>query len=202
MRLTKSIKDTIVNAALVKAGIPDLLEDLRVKRASWAEAVRIDSFGGQEGADKVDTAIKKIKDITQTLPKGVTRSTLPVRVEAGMYINCGGISVRARFNGVFNYQSETPSVFKPCMEHTLKVGHPLVAEFHALEEAAAAISDKASLVRANVGAILSNVTTDTALLKMWPAAVELLPKEEATQAKVPAVLTSDINALLNLPSKD
>lgn len=202
MRLTKQVKESIVGAALAKAGILELRDTLRLKRAEWVERVRVESFGGPAGAAKVDAAIAQIKAIVQTLPEGVTSSALPVRIESSMYVNCGGISLRPRFNGLLSYVGGIPSVCKPCMDCTLKADHPLVAEFHALEREATELSSKVELITANVCAVLEGVHTDTALLKVWPEAAELLPTATTTPAKAPAVLTSDLNKLINLPSKD
>lgn len=42
--------------------------------------------------------------------------------------------------------------------------------------------------------------TDNQLLKVWPEAAELMPKE-TKKVQLPAVQTADLNALIGLPSE-
>lgn len=199
MRLTDEIKHQIIKAAAVKAGIP-AEEALRLRRVDWAEAVRVDSLGGKEGAEAVDKAIEQIKAITKALPEGVTTGYQPINVDSDFYLNCGGISLRPRFNGTFGYDSCHEAVRKPCRSCKLAADHPLAIEFHQLEQDAKSLKEKSEHIENSVAAAMSGINTDNQLLKVWPEAAELMPKE-IKKAQLPAVQTADLNALIGLPSE-
>lgn len=199
MRLTKEIKLQIINGAVVKAGIPAEEEALRLRRVDWAEAVRVDSLGGKGGAETVDKAIEQIKAITMALPEGVTTGYQPIRVDSDFYLNCGGISLRPRFNGTFGYDSCHEPVRKPCCSCKLAADHPLAIEFHQLEQDAKSLKEKREHIESSVAATVSGINTDNQLLKVWPEAAELMPKE-IKKVQLPAVQTADLNALIGLPS--
>ncbi|MFM5431445.1 Nmad5 family putative nucleotide modification protein [Aeromonas veronii] len=200
MRLTNQIKQQIVTAAIAKAGIPAEEEALRLRRVDWAEAVRVDSLGGKEGAEAVDKAIEQIKAITKALPEGVTTGYQPINVDSNFYLNCGGISLRPRFNGTFGYDSHLEEIRKPCRSFKLAADHPLAIEFHQLEQDAKSLKEKREHIENSVAAAMSGISTDNQLLKVWPEAAELMPKE-IQKVQLPAVQTADLNALIGLPSE-
>lgn len=201
MRLTSVIKQQIVNAAIAKAGIPDEAEALRLRRVAWAEAVRVDALGGKEGAEAVDKAIKAIEKIMSSIPSALAYSSGAIRHDSSMYVNCGGLSVRARFIGnrgdCFDIRACT---VKPTVDsHTIKADHPLSIEFRQLEEEAKSLICKRETIETSVNAAMSGINTDNQLLKVWPEAAELMPKE-IKKVQLPAVQTADLNAIIGLPS--
>jgi len=200
MKLTNAIKQQIVTAAIAKAGIPAEEEALRLRRVDWAEAVRVDSLGGKVGAEAVDKAIEQIKAIAMALPEGVTTGHQPINVDSDFYLNCGGISLRPRFNGTFGYDSCHEAVRKPCRSCKLAADHPLAIEFHQLEQDAKSLKEKREHIENSVAAAMSGINTDNQLLKVWPEAAELMPKE-IQKVQLPAVQTADLNALIGLPSE-
>jgi hypothetical protein len=200
MRLTKEIKLQIISGAVVKAGIPAEEEALRLRRVDWAEAVRVDSLGGKGGAEAVDKAIEQIKAITMALPEGVTTAHNPINIDRDFYLNCGGISIRPRFNGTLGYDSCHEAVRKPCRSCKLAADHPLAIEFHQLEQDAKSLKDRREHIENGVAAAMSGINTDNQLLKVWPEAAELMPKK-ITTVRLPAVQTVDLNALIGLPSE-
>lgn len=200
MRLTNEIKLQIIKAAAVKAGIPAAEEALRLRRVDWAEAVRVDSLGGKGCAEAVDKAIEQIKAITMALPEGVTTGYNPINIDSDFYLNCGGISIRPRFNGTFGYDSCHKAVKKPCRSCKLAADHPLAIEFHQLEQDAKSLKEKRERIENSVAAAMSGINTDNQLLKVWPEAAELMPKE-IKKVQLPAVQTADLNALIGLPSE-
>lgn len=200
MKLTNAIKQQIVTAAIAKAGIQAEEEVLRLRRVDWAEAVRVDSLGGKEGAEAVDKAIEQIKAITKALPEGVTTGYQPINVDSDFYLNCGGISIRPRFNGTFGYDSCFEAIRKPCRSCKLAADHPLAIEFHQLEQDDKSLKEKRGNIENSVAAAMSGINTDNQLLKVWPEAAELMPKE-IQKVQLPAVQTADLNALIGLPSE-
>lgn len=200
MRLTNEIKQKIVNAAIDKAGIPAEEEALRLRCVDWAEAVRVDSLGGKEGAEAVDNAIEQIKVITAALPAGVTTGYNPVNIDSDFYLNCGGISLHPRFNGTFGYVSSHKTVKKPCRSCKLSADHPLAIEFHQLDQDAQLLKEKRERIETSVAAAMSGINTDNQLLKVWPEAAELIPKE-IKKVQLPAVQTADLNTLIGLLSE-
>ncbi len=159
MRLTNQIKQQIVTAAIAKAGIPAEAEDLRLRRVAWAEAVRVDALGGKEGAEAVDKAIKAIEKIMSSIPSALAYSSGAIRHDSSMYVNCGGLSVRARFIGnrgdCFDIRACT---VKPTVDsHTIKADHPLSIEFRQLEEEAKSLICKRETIETSVNAAMSGI---------------------------------------------
>lgn len=84
---------------------------------------------------------------------------------------------------------------------TLLADDPLVAQFHEIENDQRELNDKRTNIIANLRAVLDKVTTDKALVKQWPEAVELLPSSsEAVKATLPALPVADLNQMIGLPT--
>ena len=199
MKLTNQMKQQIVEAAIAKAGIPAQDEALRLRRASWAEACRIDALGGEQAARKIDKVIEEVERIRAALPKGLSTENNVVRHGYYLCLNLAGISVLAHFNGRVNDKGQR--VMRPTSySHTLLADHPLVATFHALAQEQDELNERHQHLHAHVTAALANIHSDTKLLQVWPEAAELLP-EQAQKKQLPAIQTADLNALIGLPSE-
>lgn len=199
MKLTNHIKQQIVEAAIAKAGIPSEQEALRLRRAAWAESVRIDALGGESAAKKVDQEIEKIGQIRTSLPKNIATEGSPVRHAFYMSLNLAGIRIIAYFNGEVRETAER--FYRPSPSaHTLLADNPLVEAFNILCAEQEELSNKQASIHANVTAALADIHSDTKLLKVWPEAAELLP-EQVQKKQLPALATADLNALIGLPSE-
>lgn len=201
MRLTASVKQQIVHAAIKKSGVLEQAEELRVKRAEWSEAVRVDGLGGADSAKKVDEAEAKIKKVLSGLPKDVVGRGTGINYDCYMLLNCAGLRVIVYFNGCTQRDYQVEHVIKSTVDnHTIHADSPLSIQFHALEEEGRAIDEKRKQIESSVNAALSGVNTDKQLLAVWPEAEELLPEEIKPSKSLPAVLAKDLNTMIGLPS--
>lgn len=197
LRLTNQIKDQIVKAAIVKAGIPEQIEALRQRRAAWAESCRIAALG-EKVAAHVEQVAEEVKRLLAALPVEVLSGGCGINRRSSMHVNVAGVSAYARFNGSTNRQDE--EISKPSLScHTLLANDPLVDEFYAMESLQEGISSKRGSIESSVKAVLEKVSTDTKLVQVWPEAAELLPAP-SQKKQLPAIPTSDLNALIGLPS--
>ncbi|WP_323932655.1 Nmad5 family putative nucleotide modification protein [Aeromonas hydrophila] len=199
MKLTNQIKQQIVAAAIAKAGIPAEEEALRLHRAAWAEACRIDALGGKQAAKQVDKVIEEVERIRSSLPEKLSTENNVVRHGHYIYLNLAGITVLAYFSGMVSDKGQR--VTRPTIYcHTLLADHPLVSTFHALAQEQDELNQRRNHLHAHVTAALANIHSDTKLLKIWPEAAELLPAE-VKKVQLPALPTADLNALIGLPSE-
>lgn len=201
MRLTNGIKDTIIENAVEKAGITAGDDAVRQRRADWAEAVRVKACGGEEGVKALATAEKTIEEALATLPDSLCSHKNVLRRDNDISVNVAGLSYRAKFNGREGWHGDA-EVYKNTPSYVaLLADDPLVAQFHEIENDQRALNEKRANLAAHLRAVLDKVTTDRALVKLWPEAVELLPSvSEANRAALPAVPTADLNKMIGLPS--
>lgn len=194
MRLTNHIKETIIANAIEKAGITAEHESIRQRRADWAEAVRVKACGGEDGVRALVAAEKAIEGALATLPESLRSDRSALRQDDDISVNVAGLSYRAKFNGFGDWGGERVYKNTPSSV-TLLADDPLVAQFHGIE------NDKRTNIIANLRAVLDKVTTDKALVKTWPEAVELLPSSsEAVKATLPALPVADLNQMIGLPT--
>lgn len=198
MKLTNAIKQQIVDAAIAKAGIPAEEEALRLRREVWAEAVRVDALGS-ELAGKIEAVIKQVREAVAVIPEALRSGSVGIVHRKEMYVNVAGVTAFAYFNG--HVSGKGAPVSKPAIHsHTLQADNPLVEEFYEIDNARIDLNKKTTSIEKNVTAALANIHSDTKLLKVWPEAAELLPKE-IQKVQLPAVQTADLNALIGLPSE-
>ena len=200
MRLTNHIKDTIIANAIKKAGITAEHESIRQRRADWAEAVRVKACGGEDGVKALVAAEKAIEAALATLPASLRSDRSVLRRDDDISVNVAGLSYRAKFNGFGDWGGECVYKNTPSSV-TLLADDPLVAQFHEIENDQRELNDKRTNIIANLRAVLDKVTTDKALVKQWPEAVELLPSSsEAVKATLPAIPVEDLNKMIGLPT--
>lgn len=200
-RINKHMRDAIRANALEKAGIAARKRKLIERRAAWAERVRLDSLGGKETEDKIEAFEAEFNAAIDGLPVGLVKKPL-IRRGNGIYVSVGGLRVMAYFSGHLRHNGEH-EVLKICPVHTHVVvtRTPLADEFTALENEASAIAEAEENIAAAVDGALSNVTSISKLLSIWPEAKELLPGGLDPHAKqLPAVRVESLNKLLGLPS--
>lgn len=198
MKLTNQIKQQIVTAAINKAGIPAEEEALSLRRAAWAEAVRVDALGS-ELAGKIEAVIKLVRETVAVIPEALRSGGVGILHRKEMYVNVAGVTAYAYFNG--NIGGKGNPVSKPATHsHTLQADNPLVAAFYEIDNARVDLEKKKTSIEKNVTAVLASIHSDTKLLNVWPEAAELLPKE-IQKVQLPALQTADLNALIGLPSE-
>lgn len=201
-KLTNQIRDAIIAKAISKAGINDRQEALRLRRAAWAENVRVAALGGVEVVEEMTRTLSKIESLIAKLPKGSRAGGSLVRHDYEICnLNVAGLRVRAQFNGAEGTCSEHDRVVKIApSSYTLLADDPLTAEFHAICEEQQVLDKQRSDLTANVSAAVRSVTTIKKLLEVWPEAAELIPEAVAPAKQLPALQREDLNAMIGLPS--
>lgn len=199
-RLTISLKEKIVDAAIEQSGINKLRSEVISKRASLAENMRIDKIGGKdEEASLIRLAKKIIKQ--QTAFENIRGSNFGFHSSTALvYCNLGGSRVHLYFNG--QVKGSGKSVHKKIIPDDIvyTADHKFTVEFHSIEKLSKMAESKASEVSAQVRSSLDSFTTVKKLLEAWPEAKELLPKKvEESKPLLPAVQVKDLNKLIGLP---
>lgn len=203
MKLTKAIKQQIVDNALTKASIPAREEALRARRAAWAEKVRVDACGGAEAEAKLVELSDHITELTNVVPDALRCDWQLINTDTNIAVNVSGLRVRVWWCGALKYDDAIQPIKRRISphHHTLLADNPLTAEFHKLHNIQEAITADRNTLTANVRGALSNITTDKRLLEAWPEAAELLPEQLVTaSSNLPAVRVDKLNAMIGLPS--
>ena len=205
MRLTNDVKDKIITAALRKAGIFEEFAQHAVKRAEWANKVRLANLGIKESL--LLEAKENIKNILSTLPKKVINQSETFCTKRSMYICIGGSYFNADFNG--NYINAPVvigghDVWLLTVNTTviLDVLSPLAMEYTNIEHERIDLEAKRNEIRTQVAAAMSQYNTVAQLLKAWPEAIELIPPALLPKKKqLPMIPVEDLNLLIGLPSE-
>lgn len=200
-KLTNQIREAIVAKAISKSGINDRQEALRLRRAAWAENVRVAALGGMEVVEEMTRTLSKIENLVAKLPKCVQSGSY-VRYDNEIYnLNVAGLRVRAQFNGAESERNGFARASKITPNsYTLLADDPLTAEFHAIHEEQQALDKQRCDLTTNVSAAVQSVTTIKKLLEVWPEAAELIPEAVAPAKQLPALQREDLNAMIGLPS--
>jgi len=200
-RINADIRDSIVANAIEKSGITAEFERLKKRRADWAEAVRVESLGGQEARAKINKAYALAEKHYAKIPDNIKSHGSLLRTDYDIYVNVAGASICAQFSGELTDVSKNRVMKVAPHRHTLKADNPLVDEFHAIEKLAGELKEKRETIRANVDATVRKFTTIKKLLEAWPEAKELLPSDIGTaKAQLPAVQAADLNNMIGLPT--
>ncbi|HIF2328499.1 TPA: Nmad5 family putative nucleotide modification protein [Salmonella enterica] len=202
--LNKALKDTIIDNALEKAGIPQRKKALRAVRADWAERVRLKAIGGPEAEAEVLKTEKKITALIAKLPEELRTNNTFVRKDSDIYLNLAGSRVSAYFNGNYrSYEQGAPDHIRKIApyEYTLLADDPLVTEFYGFDALYREIQSDETDIRQNVTAALAKARTVKRLLEQWPEAKELLPTEDAIVPLPPAICRETLNEMIGLPSE-
>lgn len=199
-RLTNALTHKIIDAAIEKAGINRDRQDLQNQRYKLAEDLRVLSLGGAEAAAEAEKISQKMAKLYMLLPENIRQTDEPQfgrRRSAMQWMNLGGRRVTLQFSEN-DYESRMAS-----NGFTLPGDHPLVIEFDRLCGVENDIQKRHNDLRDQLRASLSKFTTVKKLLEAWPEAKELLPETlEEAKPQLPAVQTSELNALIGLPSPE
>ncbi|CDM90228.1 Nmad5 family putative nucleotide modification protein [Xenorhabdus bovienii] len=202
--LTKEVKSLIVKNALAKAGIFEKKDQLYIDRADWAEKIRIEAIGGAHMDAGIKDIMSEIKTLAAKIPESLRIDDMPAREAIYIEINLAGVSVVAYFNGArerYLYRENRDHIYKITPKKTtLLADNPLVNAFYDLERRYSELEDQREDITNNVEAALLKVRSVKRLLAEWPEAAELLPKDTAKAAPVPAVRREALNELIGLPT--
>ena len=202
MRLTNTIKEAIQSNAVLKAGIVDANNALKLKRADWAERARIMALGMPE--EKVTELLDNIQKLYTQLPNGILYDWTGVgRKNIYIYVNVAGQGYHAYYSGnVKSNNAEDTSKITNTGGMKFVATHPMAIEWNALVQEGKDLHKQESNLRAEIHAAMSGINTAKQLLAVWPEAIELLPPEEKKSPNtLPTVQTTILNKAIGLPSK-
>lgn len=203
-RLTKAIKIQIINKAVEKAGVPDRYESLREARADLANRIRIDALGGQNAISDMLATAARIKALDND-SMACRKSSFGLAKSDAMYCYLGGRPICLYFNGYMD-RRRGEAVWRspvPKERPTYPAGHRFCEEFTALENSYSELEGREVSIAAEVRAMLDQFTTIKKLVAAWPEVKELLPPENASAiVNLPAILVSDLNSLIGIPTKE
>jgi len=208
-RVTAALRGQMVSNALKLAGITAGRKDLCEKRAALADAIRIDALDGPAAVLAIENAESDALEII----KGSAFAGVSIDSWCGVYggyrldnINLGGMSVTLRFNGAYSYEDGIGMINlykKPIPESgsfSYKANSKFTIEYLKLDRMHKDVENKASNVKAQTQAAISQFTTVKKLLEAWPEAKALLPIAAAPAARLPVVLTKNLNKMIGLPA--
>lgn len=201
IRLTNSLRDNIAANAIKKSGVSAAQKANAQAFYALAEKVRIRIFGSVEKAAEVDAkyhqAVKIEKDLRSL---GVGNFYIRSGRCNEIYPSFGGARTMLEY-GKDNDGNEiyrlTPSR-DLCL---LAADDPLTVEFHKLDDEKRSLEQQHEEVKVNVYAALNSVSTVKRLLEVWPECKELLPADlDTAKAAMPALIVSDLNKMIGLPT--
>lgn len=193
MKLSKKIKEAILQAALKKAGIPDREAAIRSRYADWAEAVRV-----RYVTPEVMSAISHVKEIVEALPKCL-QASLSIAKGFEIYrVNVAG-QTRSQHYGEYDFKGRSVNRISP-VGITLLADDPLTEQLYAIDHDDAALKSEREQLTVSLWAVLDSVTTDKRLVEVWPEAVAFIPTaERAASPQLPALPIADLNRMIGLP---
>lgn len=208
-RLTKAIREKMVNKAIETAGINDAFLKLKTQRANLAESIRVDSLGGQT---VIDTLMVKYDEIKELFDNDTFKNA------QGMYlsgpeedyelynINLGGMRVTLQYNGQYDRlnRNGVDRVFRSPVPRDSNINYPadhkFAKAFFKVEKTRRELVDRRDGLKVQVNATLNQFTTIKKLLEQWPEAKDLLPScLNELKPQLPVVQVKDLNCLIGLP---
>jgi len=192
-KLNTAIRDAIVNNACVKSGLDAQRQQITQDRVAWSNTVRRHHNGISD--EEIEVITKAVMKAVNKLPDNMRRDTVHLTyTRSTESANIAGASV------YLTYGEDKPTAQgKP----TITADNPLTQQFYDIETRSKACEDARADLRAQVRAMVNSVTTVKRLLDMWPEAAELMPDNLApTKTNLPAVVVSDLNALIGLPTPE
>lgn len=210
-RLTKTLREKMVNKAIETAGINAGFLKLNTRRANLAELIRVDSLGGQENIKNIiceaDKVIAMFKDDTFKKVQGFGIDKMSEDYE--LYnINLGGMRVTLQYDGQYDRAARVGvnRVFKSPVPYDNNVNYPadhdFTKKFLSIEKDRRALVSRRDGLRVQVSATLRQFTTIKKLLEQWPESKDLLPSDlNESKPQLPVVQVKDLNCLIGLPSE-
>lgn len=193
-RLNNWMREKIIENALEKSGLNRQEEQYNADRKVWANAVADESLGGAQAVALILETEKKVAKLAEKL-----KSQIPNLKVCTPQIVSRASSIMANIAGCKVRVAEWEGL-RPACEVTLTADHPLAIQFFELERRHSDLTEKRCTLKANVKAVVDSVATVASLLRAWPEAAELLPKDAAPASQLPAVQAADLNKLIGLPS--
>ncbi len=193
-RLTTSIREHIAKLALSHRFADELMA-LVADRAAFAEAVYRDIYKQTERekmAALPEGWLPTVNHIDVQFGEGCRYLTL--WFNGSFYGDLWWIStpVEVIFKAIpFKHQHGCVKVYEPT--------HKLSVRFEELDARLTVLRDKHGAAKRQIEAALGSVTTVGKLLELWPEIAPFTKDFNGIPSPLPAIPTSDLNALLDLP---
>lgn len=219
MRLTKTIREEIINNSLIQSDVIKREKKLSDSIAKLAEDCRIFAFGGKSKyEDMLDTA-GYIKGMLKELPEQANFTNFSLDKSQYIMVSFGGMSVYVYYNGSFcnnrysvrtNFTDITISGFNtdyirkisPKSKILLTPKSTFSKRFERIHQNMENLKTERNNLISKLQGALSTYTTTNNLLKDWPDMKPLIPlPPEKLVKNIPAVQIKELNKLIGLPIK-
>lgn len=197
MKLSKAVKEAILEAALKKAGIPEKKAAIRARYAELAETVRVRYVTPEQDAI-IEEARRIIKPVTEAHP----HFRIEDPANNNMQVNVAGFKRHFYFNGNMDSDDSTQSVYKrrPYSNPVLQADDPLTEQLYSIDHDSKQLKSEIEQLTTSLWAVLNSVSTDKRLIEIWPEAVAFIPAaEKANTPQLPALPIAELNKLIGLP---
>ncbi|PLB10752.1 Nmad5 family putative nucleotide modification protein [Proteus mirabilis] len=201
VRLTNTIKDSIKNNALAKAGIFKQKEDLEKEFNQLALDVRTEALGGEDKAKKMELVLEVALSNLRMLEEEVN-SNIYVNNTSGYYIYPAFNGQRTTLEYGKDNNGNKIRLLTPSRDKCLfSADHELSKRFEKLNKKESKIEKKKIEIENNIQATLNSVTTIKRLFEIWPESKELIPTNISKPlSTLPALQVEDLNKLIGLPT--
>ena len=206
MRLTKDVKQIIIQNAVTKSGVYDKFVDLQIKRALLAEELRIIALGGVDKCLGIEQLHSEYLALVAKIPKSIKSNCSLFTDRDHIQAFIGNDCYQVSFSGN-GYKEPTrtskDNVYKisprtVIIEGGSEFAQQLMDLSHDQKELLSTVDN----IRRTVSVTIEPFTTTEKLLKVWPEAIELLPITDPVvqRAQLPAIRTEQLNAMIGLPT--
>lgn len=195
MRLTKAVKETIVNAALKKAGIFERQAIIRKRYADFAESVRRSVVTDEQ------LALIEAAKAASSAVDGKLKGSFRAITDTDVLLNAGGMRRRFWWCGAQDRDQRIDVEYRITpYEIILKADSQFMATLSAIDSDADELKNEREHLTASLWATLNSVTTDKKLYEIWPEAVAFVPAaERASSVNLPALPIAELNKMIGLP---
>ncbi len=199
-RLNNDIRARIIKAAIEKAGINKLQNEINKRRNSLAVKAHASSHGGPEKYKIIQSILDGVRESMKTLESDYKISIRMTTSNSSEGYSFGGCRDTLSYGSDKN--GEDLSLYSASWENRLfAADHPLSVEWNEIRQHQEVLSSQKEKVTQAVTAAVNSVTTVKRLLEIWPEAAELLPDDvEESKPSFPAISVDDLNAIVGLPS--
>lgn len=193
MRITKSTKEKIVSKAITASGLYARREKNESRLSKWLEFARLDAIGGADVEAEIKRIVAEFRASVESLPmraKKLVETTSLYSTHSHVRLNVCG-----QRHEIW-YEDETG-----CCEYrlspweiTIAADSALGAKWTEIQNEKADIDKVINAMTASIMGILSQATTVSKLLKIWPETEEYLPDPEKKAVQtLPAIPIDLIN---------
>lgn len=194
VKLTNSIKQAILAAALKKAGINDRESLIEARYNAWAESVRV-RYVTPEVMELVD----QIKNLMSKVPDCISDQSFGFKTDYEIYrANVAGQTRTVKYGEVNQYGSLVKRITPEGV--ILTADDHLSIQLHLIDSDAEKLKSDKEQIIVSATAVLNSATTDKKLIDLWPEAIAFIPAaEKAANPNLPALPIAELNKMIGLP---